>query len=195
MARKVAVDGVGGVGVSVEMNDAYVAVAMNVSNRSGSWPGDGVVAPERDGDDAASGNLVHPVADVGEALIGITVRAVGITGVNNGQVVENLEVKVDVVGARFVGRCSDRTRPEPRTGTIGGADIEWGTHDGNVGLPLVEVLKIWNKGLLRECRQTAKDVAEVELFAHPRAQELVPIRQFFAHSKRVVGGARLWRCR
>ena len=189
MARKVAVDDVGGVGVSVEMNDANVAVSMDVSDRGGSWPGDGVVAAERDGDDAASGNLVHPVADVGEALIGITVRAVGITGVNNGEVVENLEVKVDVVGARFVGRCSDRTGPEPRAGTIGGADIEWGTHDGNVGPPSVEVFKIWNKGLLCKCRQTAKDVAEVELFAHPWAQEFVPIRWFFAHNKRVVGGA------
>lgn len=195
MACKVAVDDVGGVGVSVEMNDADVAVAMDVGDRGGSWPGDGVVASERDGDDAASGNLVHAVANVGEALVGIAVRAVGVTGVDNGEVVENLEVKVDVIGARFVGRRPDRTGPEPRTGTIGGADVEWGTHDGNVGLPSVEVFKIWNKGLLRKCRQTAKDVAEVKLFAHPRAQEFVSIRQFFAHSKRVVGEALLWRCR
>ena len=114
MACKVAVDDVGGVGVSVEMNDADVAVAMDVGDRGGSWPGDGVVASERDGDDAASGNLVHAVANVGEALVGIAVRAVGVTGVDNGEVVENLEVKVDVIGARFVGRRPDRTGPEPR---------------------------------------------------------------------------------
>ena len=118
MACKVAVDDVGGVGVSVEMNDADVAVAMDVGDRGGSWPGDGVVASERDGDDAASGNLVHAVANVGEALVGIAVRAVGVTGVDNGEVVENLEVKVDVIGARFVGRRPDRTGPERAPGRL-----------------------------------------------------------------------------
>jgi hypothetical protein len=99
MASKVAVNDVCGVSVSVEMNDAYVSVSMDVSDCGRSRPRNGVVASECDGDDATSGNLAYSVADVGEASVGITMRAMGITSVDNTEIIKNFEIKVDVVGA------------------------------------------------------------------------------------------------
>ena len=69
MTGQVAVDGVGGVGVGVEVHHADVAVSVDIGDRSCRRPGDGVVATHRERNDPAAGDLVHAALDVVEALL------------------------------------------------------------------------------------------------------------------------------
>ena len=112
VAGQVAVDEVGGVGMGVEVHDPDVAVAVHVGDRGGGRPGDRVVAAEDDRHDAAGGDLVHPLADVGVAGLGLAVRAERVAVVDDLEVVEDLDAQVEVVGAGLVGQRADRPRPE-----------------------------------------------------------------------------------
>ena len=89
--------------MGVEVHDPDVAVAVHVGDRGGGRPGDRVVAAENDRHDAARRHLVHPLADVGVAGLGLAVRAVRVAEVDDLEAVEDLDAQVEVVGARLVG--------------------------------------------------------------------------------------------
>ena len=140
VAGQVALDDVGRVGVGVEVDDADVAVAVDVGDRGGAGPRDRVVAAEDDRHDAARGDGVDALADVGVRALGLAVRAVGVAEVDDLQPVEDLEAEVQVVRARLVRRGPDRPRPEAGAGAVRRRDVERGADDRHVGLPGVELL-------------------------------------------------------
>ena len=133
VAGQVAVDDVGGVGVGVEVDDAHVAVAVDVGDGGGRRPRDGVVTAEDDRHDAPLGDLGDALADVGVADLGLAVRAVGVAEVDDLQPVEDLQAEVQVVRARLVGGRADRPGSEAGAGSVGRRDVERGADDGHVG--------------------------------------------------------------
>ena len=116
------------------------------------------------------GDLVHTLADVGVADLGLAVWAVGVAEVDDLQPVEDLEPEVEVVGARLVRRGPDRPRPEAGARTVGGRHVERRADDGHVGLPRVELLDVGEERPLAERAQPAEHVAELELLPHPVRQ-------------------------
>ena len=120
MAGEIAADDVGGVGVSIEMHHADVAVTMSSRHCGGRGPGDGVIAAEHEGDDAAIRHFGDAGLDVGVAEFGEAVRTVGITEVDDFEPLEDLDTEIHVVRARLVGLSANRARTESCAGTVGG---------------------------------------------------------------------------
>ena len=168
MAGEVAVDDVGGVGVGVEVDDADVAVAVHVGDGGGGRPGDRVVAAEDDRHDAAEATWCDPLADVGVAHLGLPVGAVGVAVVDDLEVVEDLEVEVDVVGAGLVGlRCGSPAGRSGRPGRFVVAMSNGAPTMATSGCQLVELFGIGEERALAERGQPAEHVAELELLVHP----------------------------
>ena len=177
MTRQVAVDDVGGVRVGVEVHDADVAVAVHVRHGGGSGPRDRVITAEDDRDDATGCDLMYPLADVGVADLGLAVWAIGIAIVHDLEVLEDLDVEIDVVGAGLVDEGPDRPGTEAGARSIGRGDVERRPNDRDVGLPGVELLGVGEERPLTEGRQAAEDIPELELLVHPGGE----IAAWFVH--------------
>ena len=167
MAREVAVDDVGGVGVGVEVDDPDVAVSVHVGDRGSSGPRDRMVAAENDRHDATRRDLVHALADVGVADLGLPMWAVGVAVVDDLEVFEDLDVEIDVVRARLVRSRSDRAWSETCARPVGCRDVERRPDDRDVGLPTVELRSVGEERALTERGQPAEHVTEFELLVHP----------------------------
>jgi hypothetical protein len=77
--------------------------------------------------------------DVGDLRLDVAVRArrlpvgaVGVPGIDDVEPLEQVQPEVEVVGARVVRRGSKRPRTEPRTGAVGGGDVQRGADDRDV---------------------------------------------------------------
>ena len=123
------------------MDDADVAVSVDVGDSGGGRPGDGVIASHRERDDLATGDLVYVALDVVEALAHHPVRAVSVAVVDDLDVFEDLQPVAEVIGARLVGVGAQRPRPEASPGSVRGAEIEGRSDHGDIGLPRVELLR------------------------------------------------------
>ena len=97
-------------------------------------------------------------------------RAVGVADVDDLQPVEDLESEVEVEGAGFVGVGAQRSGAESGSGPVGGAEVERGAENGDVGLPVGELLEFGDQRSLGEGEDTAEDVPEVELLAQARVR-------------------------
>ncbi len=133
------------------------------------------------------GDLVYSLADVGVAHLGLAVRAVGVAVVDDLEMLEDLDVQIDVVRARFVRGRPDRPWAEAGTRPVRRRDVERGAHDGDVGLPLVEVLRVGQERSLPERRQPAEHVAELELLVHAGG-EMASRLGHVAHRSSVISG-------
>jgi len=99
---EVAVDDVGGVGVSVEMHHAHLAESLHLGHRGGGRPGDAVIAAEDDGNDSAPRHFLHAGLDVRVTGGGVGVGAIRVAEVDHFEPVEDLDAQIHVVGAGFV---------------------------------------------------------------------------------------------
>jgi hypothetical protein len=99
VACKVSIDHIRRIGVGIEVDDSDIAIAVHVSDSGCGRPCDGVVTAESDGNNPASCDLVNSVPDVGQAAFRVTMGAMSITNINDGEMVKNFEVEIDVVGA------------------------------------------------------------------------------------------------
>ncbi len=149
-----------------------------------------MVAAEDDRHDPPARDLGNPAADVRVTSCGVAVGAVGVAEIDDVEVVEDLEVKINVVGACFVGERPDGARPEARPGAVGGRDVERRSDDGDVGGPLVELLRVGEEGTLAEGRQATEDVAELELLAHSGGEARVVAHGHECRCGRKVRGPR-----
>ena len=166
-----------------------VAVPVDVGDGGGRRPRDRVVAAEDDRHDAPLRDLGHALADVGVADLGLAVRAVGVTEVDDLQPVEDLQAEVHVVRARLVGGGADGPRPEAGTGAVRRRDVERRADDGDVRLPLVELLDVGQERALAERR----DPGQVELLLHAGGQlpsRLVIASVGGAHAPEPIGASR-----
>ncbi len=170
MTGQVAVDGVGRIGMGVEVDHPDISIAMDLGDRGGRGPGDGVVAAHRERDDVTAGDLVHPGPDVVETLLDHAVGAMGIAVVDDLDVIEDLQPVAEVVGARLVGVAAQAPRAEARTRSVGGAEIERSTDHGDVGLPGVELFRRGQQWSLGECHHRPECVPLVELLLVARRQ-------------------------
>lgn len=127
-----------------------------------------MVATEHHGNDAARGNRVDPLADVGVRYLGLPVRAVRVTEIDHFEPVEDLETEIEVVGARFVGRGPDRPGTEPGARAVGRRDVERRTDDRHIGLPGVELGGLGQERPVPE-RDHAR-VRQVQLLGHAGRQ-------------------------
>jgi hypothetical protein len=136
----VAVGGVGGVGVGVEMDDAELPEAMVLGDGGGAGPGDRVIAADDQWDDPAPGDIGDAVVD---GRVGDVPQAVGderVTVVGDLEAVEYVQLEIEVIAAVDVHRGAQRPGPEARARPVGGAVVPRSADDGSVGAPLVELL-------------------------------------------------------
>ena len=64
----------------------------------------------------------------------------GVAVVDDLDVIEDLQPVAEVVRARLVGAAAQPARSEARARAVGGAEIERGADDRDVGLPGIELL-------------------------------------------------------
>ena len=162
---------VGGVGVRVDVDEPDAAVTEVVGDRRGRRPGDRVVSPEYDGDDPARRDGTDAVVDRLPRRLPQTPRARGVAVVDDVEVVEDLELQVEVVGARRV-RIAQRARAEAGAGAVRRAAVPRSADDSCVGLPLVELLGLGEERAVAEGAK-ASAVEAFELFAHAGRESVV----------------------
>ena len=184
MTCQVPVNCVGSVGMCVEVHHSNSTESILFCNSCGRRPRNGVVATNHNRSDAC----IHDVCDfcfhIVKTLFHSPVWTKRITSVNYFQVIKNLYSKIEMKGAWLIRLRPHSARTKPRARAICGAEIKRCAHDGNIWLPLPELLSIGHKRPLRKSRQAAKHVSKIELL-------LVAGRKFtpwFSHSESVIRG-------
>jgi hypothetical protein len=167
VAREVALEGIGGVGVRVEMDDPDLAPADRRRHRRRRRPGDRVVASEDDGKDAALSDLGDSCAYRGMRGFDEPVRADRVTEVDDIELIEDLDPEVEVERAGVVGERPQRPRAETGARSIRRRVIPRGTDDRDVRLPRVEFSGLGEKRSLGESRDTLER-GPAELLREPR---------------------------
>ena len=187
MTCQVAIKNVGSVGVRVKVDHADVAESFCFSNGSRGGPGNGMVATERDRNDSAAGNFAHSCLDVGQADIGLTVGAIGITKIDDFEIVKNLNAQIHVIAAWFVSLRANRSWAKARAGTVGRRIVVGRANNGDVRLPLIELRRIRQKRPLTKGGKSAEYVAKIELFLHTGGEFAL----WFGHSRTLpsIGGS------
>ena len=137
VTREVSVDLLGGVCVSVKVDHADLAEPMVLGDSSRGRPGDGVVTPKDDWNDATARDLRHSLVDRGPRGLPHSVAHDGIAIIDHLQVVEHLDLQVKVIGAWVVCVCAHGTRPEAGAGAVRRVVVPWGADDCDIRLPLV----------------------------------------------------------
>src|SRR5690554_4154813 len=156
MARKVSVDVLCRIGVSVEVDHADVAETMVLGDRGRGGPGDGMVAAENHGNDAAARDLAHALLNRGARRLPHSVAHDRVAEVDDIEVVEHLYLKVEVVASRVVSVRPHRPGTEASARSVGRVVIPWGADDRDIGLPLIELLGLGQKRAHAKSGETLK---------------------------------------
>ncbi len=125
-----------------------------------------MVAAEDDGHDATARDFTDAFFDVGVTRLGLPVGAVRVAEIDDFEPVEDLDPEIEVIRARLVGLGANGARTKARARSVGRGDVERCAHDGDVGLPRIEFVRLGQERPLAEGGEAAEHVAEFELFAH-----------------------------
>ena len=139
MGEGVAEAGGRGIGVGVKVDDPELAPSDRLRDRRRRRQRDRVVAADHDRDDLAGGDLPHLLVDGLMRCLHLAGQADRITIVDNHQLLQRRHLQVQVPLRQLAVGGPDRPRSEAGPGAVGGGVVERGSHDGDVGLPAVQL--------------------------------------------------------
>src|SRR6266496_183092 len=120
--------------MTVEVDDAQVATVQVLGHRTGGREADGVVTTEHDRQRTRGEHVPDTLGDLVERLLDVARDREDVADIRDRDRLSQVDTELEVVRAVQRGDLPDALRPEPRTGTVGGAAVERGAEHHHVVL-------------------------------------------------------------